>query len=117
MDGHVQDDTLINRVLLSVIGLFFGVLTLTYFSQGDPLTALSWPTGAFMLHSAAAVSAARPYRRRMHDGTWVPLEAGTLQLPVNQYLPAVLRGSVTTRRATAWTQVLNTQLNCILLLG
>src|SRR3546814_6911527 len=55
-DGHVQDDTLINRVLLSVIGLFFGVLTLTYFSQGDALTALSWATGAFMLHSAAAVS-------------------------------------------------------------
>lgn len=93
-DCHVQDDTLINRVLLSVIGLFFGVLTLTYFSQGDALTALSWATGAFMLHSAAAVSAARLYRRRLHDGTWVPLEVGHLQIPVKQYLRVALRGYI-----------------------
>src|SRR3546814_13172642 len=47
-----------------------------------------------MLHSAAAVSAARLYRRRLHDGTWVPLEVGHLQIPVKQYLRVVLRGYI-----------------------
>lgn len=93
-DHQVQDDSLINRVLLSVIGLFFGVLTLTFFSQGDALTALSWATGAFMLHSAAAVSAVRIYRRRLHDGTWIPLVVAHLQIPVKQYLRIALRGYV-----------------------
>src|SRR3546814_13087319 len=47
-----------------------------------------------MLHSAAAVSAARLYRRRLHDGTWVPLEVRHLQIPVKQYLRVVLRGYI-----------------------
>src|SRR3546814_14924175 len=47
-----------------------------------------------MLHSAAAVSAARLYRRRLHDGTWVPLEVGHLQIPVKQYLRVVRRGYI-----------------------
>lgn len=93
-DHQVQDDTLINRVLLAVIGLFFGVLTLTFVSQGDAITALSWATGAFMLHSAAALSAARLYRRRLHDGTWMPLVVAHLQIPVKQYLRVALRGYI-----------------------
>src|SRR3546814_15169785 len=52
-----------------------------------------------MLHSAAAVSAARLYRRRLHDGTWVPLEVGHLQIPVKQYLRVVLRGYIAGTRA------------------
>lgn len=72
-EGGVEDNTLLNRVLFALIALFFGVLALVYLMEGDPLTALQWASGSFMLHCAAAISAWRFYLRRARAKEWEPL--------------------------------------------
>lgn len=90
--GSVHDDALINRVLFALIALFFGVLASVYLSQGDPVVAFRWASGAFMLHGAAAISAVRLYSRSVRLGTWTPLTFRDRQIPTLQYLRVCLRG-------------------------
>lgn len=93
-EGGVEDNVLLNRVLLALIALFFGVLTLVYLTQGDPLKAFQWATGAFVLHGAAAISAWRYYQPRVLNGNWVSLRFSKMQIPTLQYIYVALRGYV-----------------------
>jgi len=90
--GEVEDNTLLNRVLFALITLFFGVLFLVYLMRGDPLTAIQWASGAFLLHGAAALSAWRFYQKRARAKEWEPLQPSEGRLPMLQYLRVAWRG-------------------------
>lgn len=92
VEGPIEDSALLNRVLFALIALFFGVLAFVYVAQGDPITALRWATGAFMLHGAAAISAWRYFEIRDLKNAWIPMRFSALQIPTLQYISVSVRG-------------------------
>jgi|GEM_PF-2728788 len=91
-EGDVDDLSLLNRVLLALIILFFCVLFAVYTMQGDPLTAFRWATASFFLHGGAALSAWRHYNRQRGRGVWSPMHLTAHQIPTLQYIHVGLRG-------------------------
>lgn len=105
--ADVEDNSLLNRVILALIALFFGVLVLVYIIKGDPLTAIQWASGSFVLHGAAAMSAWRYYNRRARAGDWEALRVASGSLPMLQYVKVAWRGYVAGTLALAAWHVLN----------
>jgi len=93
-NGDVDDDALLNRVLLALIVLFFGVLVSVYATQSDPVVAFKWATGAFFLHGGAALSAWRFYDRRRRRGAWSEMRFSHMKIPTLQYIRVGVGGYI-----------------------